>query len=118
MSKSSGWLSRSRRHEATYRRGYEDGKRAAQEQLGVRWLPIDQADRSITDVQDFSEVGVMLRLSERYWVRDEDGRIYEAVWTDDEAGYWWDLEGESPVDPIEFMPHPLTRLTISVGVPK
>ncbi|CUX23649.1 hypothetical protein AGR6A_Cc150138 [Agrobacterium sp. NCPPB 925] len=48
----------------------------------------------------------MLRLSERYWVRDEDGRIYEAVWTDDKNGYWWDLEGESPVDPVEFMPHP------------
>lgn len=96
-----------RRWEATYRRGYEEGKRTAQQEIGVSWLPIDQADRSITDVQDFSEVGVTLRLSERYWVRDEDGRIYEAVWTDDKAGYWWDLEGESPVDPVEFMPHPL-----------
>jgi len=95
-----------RRWEAVYQRGYEDGKGAAQQELGVHWLPIDRADRSITDVQDFSEVDVMLRLSERYWVRDEDGRIYEAVWTDDKNGYWWDLEGESPVDPVEFMPHP------------
>ncbi len=95
-----------RRRETTYRRGYDDGKLAAQRELGVRWLPIEQADRSITDVQDFSEVGVMLRLSDRYWVRDEDGRIYEAVWTDDKNGYWWDLEGESTVDPVEFMPHP------------
>jgi hypothetical protein len=76
---------------------------------GERWLPINQADREITDVQDFSEVGVILRNSDPYWVRDEDGRIYEAVWTDDKEGYWWDLEGESPVDPVEFMPHPLDR---------
>jgi hypothetical protein len=72
-----------------------------------RWLPIDQADKSITQVQDFSEVGITLRNSDRYWVRDEDGRVYEASWTDDKVGYWWDWEGESPADPVEFMPHPL-----------
>ncbi|OKP69609.1 hypothetical protein BTE77_27855 [Ensifer adhaerens] len=72
-----------------------------------RWLPIAQADRTITDVQDFSEVGITLRNSDRYWVRDTDGRVYEASWTDDKDGYWWDWEAESPVDPIEFMPHPL-----------
>lgn len=104
-----------RRWEATYRRGYEDGKRAIQQELGVRWLPIEQADRSITDVQDFSEVGVMLRLSERYWVRDEAGRVFEAVWTDDRSGYWWDLDGESPADPVEFMPHPLDQRFASAG---
>lgn len=71
------------------------------------WLPIEFADKTITQVQDFSEVGITLRNSDRYWVRDEDGRIYEASWTDDKAGYWWDWEGESPVDPVEFMPHPL-----------
>lgn len=74
---------------------------------GMRWLPIDCADKTITDVQDFSEVGITLRNSDRYWVRDEDGRVYEASWTDDKAGYWWDWEGESQVDPVEFMPHPL-----------
>jgi hypothetical protein len=74
----------------------------------VRWLPIEQADRSITDIQNFSEVGITLRNSDPYWVRDEDGRIYEAIWTeDDKDGYWWDLEGESRVDPVKFMPHPL-----------
>lgn len=71
------------------------------------WLPIEFADKTITQVQDFSEVGITLRNSDRYWVRDEDGRVYEASWTDDKVGYWWDWEGESPVDPVEFMPHPL-----------
>ncbi len=41
------------------------------------------------------------------WVRDEDGRVFEAVWSEGTASYWWDLDGESPVDPVEFMPHPL-----------
>lgn len=75
-----------------------------------RWLPIAQADRTITNVEDFSEVGVILRTSDRYWVRDEDGRVYEAAWSEGNNGerdYWWDFEGESPVDPVEFMPHPL-----------
>ncbi len=75
-----------------------------------RWLPIEQADRTITNVEDFSEVGVILRTSDRHWVRDEDGRVYEAAWSEGNNGerdYWWDFEGESPVDPVEFMPHPL-----------
>ncbi|KNY16927.1 hypothetical protein AKG11_11430 [Shinella sp. SUS2] len=63
------------------------------------WLPIEFADKTITQVQHFSEVGLTLRNSDRYWVRDEDGRVYEASWTDDKVGYWWDWEGESPVDP-------------------
>lgn len=74
------------------------------------WLPIEQADRTITNVEDFSEVGVILRTSDRYWVRDEDGRVYEAAWSEGNNGerdYWWDFEGESPVDPVEFMAHPL-----------
>jgi hypothetical protein len=73
------------------------------------WLPIDLADRTITDVEDFSEVGITLRMSDRYWVRDEDGRVYEAAWSEDNNGrdFWWDFESESPVDPVEFMPHPL-----------
>lgn len=77
-------------------------------QDSLRWLPIAHADKTITEVQDFSEVGIMLRTSDRYWVRDEDGRIYEACWSEGEDhSYWWDFEGESPVDPVEFMPHPL-----------
>jgi hypothetical protein len=73
-----------------------------------RWLLIAQADRTITNVEDFSEVGIMLRTSDRYWVRDEDGRVFEACWSEGEDhSYWWDFEGESPVDPVEFMPHPL-----------
>jgi hypothetical protein len=71
------------------------------------WLPIEFADKTIVDVATFSSLGITIRNSERYWVRDEDGRIYESVWTDHRAGYWWDLQDESPVDPVQFMPHPL-----------
>lgn len=73
----------------------------------MRWLPIALADKAITNVEDFSEVGITLRTSDRYWVRDDDGRIYEAAWSEGDRNYWWDFAGESPVDPVEFMPHPL-----------
>jgi hypothetical protein len=77
------------------------------ERYRSQWLTIDQADRSIATVQSFPDVSVTLRNSYPVWVRDEDGRTYEAVWSEGHANYWWDLEGESPVDPVEFMPHPL-----------
>ncbi len=69
------------------------------------WRPIAEADNSIATVQQFGDV--TLRNSYPVWVRDEDGRVYEAVWTDHKQGYWWDIEGESPVDPVEYYPHPL-----------
>ncbi|WPE22460.1 hypothetical protein [Shinella zoogloeoides] len=72
-----------------------------------QWQPISEADRSIATVQTFPDVSITLRNSYPVWVRDEDGRVYEAVWSEGTANYWWDLEGESPVDPVEFMPHPL-----------
>ncbi len=81
--------------------------RQALEAANVRWLPIDKADRSISTVQTFPDVSITLRNSCQVWVRDEDGRFDEAVWSEVTANYWWDLEGESPVDPVEFMPHPL-----------
>lgn len=71
------------------------------------WRPIAEADRGIATVQTFATVGITLRNSHPVWVRDEDGRVYEAVWTDHRDGYWWDIEGESPTDPVAFMPHPL-----------
>lgn len=73
------------------------------------WLPIERADKTITDVQSFPEIGMTISMSDRYWVRDEDGRVYEAAWSEgnNDRDFWWDFEGESPVDPIEFMPHPL-----------
>lgn len=71
------------------------------------WRPIADADISITNIITIPDLTV--RNSDRYWVKDEDGRIYEACWTDHRDGYWWDIEGESPVDPIEFMPHPLDK---------
>lgn len=72
------------------------------------WLPISQADRTIVHQQHFPSVGLTIRNSDRYWVRDEDGRVYEASWTEGENGrnYWWDWDNESPVDPVEFCPHP------------
>lgn len=49
--------------------------------------------------------------TETLWVRDADGRTYEAWFVDatDEMGrtYWWDLDGEEISDPVEWMPHPL-----------
>lgn len=82
---------------------------AAMKAENERWLPIDQADRTIVNVQEFQSVGITLRSSDRYWVRDGDGRVYEASWSEGNNGrdYWWDWDAESPVDPVEFMPHPL-----------
>lgn len=78
--------------------------------LAGTWRPIAEADRTITEVEEFPEADLTLRMSDRYWVRDDDGRIYEAAWSEGNNGardFWWDFEGESPVDPVEFMPHPL-----------
>lgn len=73
-----------------------------------RWLPIDQADKSVERVIDLPKLDLKISNSEDYWVRDADGRAYRATWADDgKRAYWWDFEGESPVDPVEFMPHPL-----------
>ena len=83
----------------------------------ARWLPIAQADKSITEVQDFPSIELTLRNSERYWVRDADGRVFEASWTEGERNYWWDWEGESPVDPIQFIPHPLDPRWVDAECP-
>lgn len=74
-----------------------------------RWLPIEQADKTINHVTEFTQIGLTLKNSDTFWVRDEDGRVYEAAWSEGNKGrdYWWDWEAESPVDPVEFMPHPL-----------
>ncbi|NYD84402.1 hypothetical protein [Brucella intermedia] len=75
------------------------------------WRPISEADKSITFEQTFDTgdgKSMTIRNSDHYWVRDADGRVYEATWSDHKGGYWWDLEGESPVDPVEYMPHPLS----------
>nr|WP_278437252.1 hypothetical protein [Brucella anthropi] len=75
------------------------------------WRPISEADRSITFEKTFEfddGKSMTIRNSDDYWVRDADGRVYKATWSDQNAGYWWDIEAESPVDPIEYMPHPLS----------
>lgn len=80
-------------------------------QVEGRWLPIEQADKTITDVSQFPVAGMTIKMSDRYWVRDDDGRVYEAAWSEGNNGrdFWWDFEAESPVDPVEFMPHPLDQ---------
>lgn len=70
------------------------------------WLPISEADVSVT-MAYWVSAELTLRNSDRFWVRDEDGRVFEAVWSVGKTSYWWDLENESPVNPVEFMPHPL-----------
>lgn len=82
---------------------------APQPNVAGRWLPIEQADKTINHVTEFTQIGLTLKNSDTFWVRDEDGRVYEAAWSEGNNGrdYWWDWEGESPVDPVEFMPHPL-----------
>lgn len=81
--------------------------------LEIYWRPIAGADKTITFEKTFDIGGgksMTIRNSDHYWVRDADGRIYEAVWSDHRGGYWWDLDGESPVDPVEYMPHPLSLI--------
>lgn len=82
---------------------------APAEHVMGRWLPIAQADKTINHVTEFTEISLTLKNSDTFWVRDEDGRVYQAAWSEGNKGrdYWWDFEGESPVDPVEFMPHPL-----------
>lgn len=87
-----------------------DDVASAPETARGRWLSISLADKTITDVTQFPVAEMVIKMSDRYWVRDEDGRVYEAAWSEGNKGdrdYWWDFEGESPVDPVEFMPHPL-----------
>lgn len=71
-----------------------------------RWRPISEADNSIAYVHIVGD----MRIGNSYpiWARDADGRVYEALWSDNgKKAYWWDIEGESSVDPVEFAPHPL-----------
>lgn len=73
------------------------------------WRPIAEADKGIAYIHDFA--GLRIGNSYPIWAREADGRIFECVWSDNgKKAYWWDLEGESPVDPVEFMPHPLVAL--------
>ncbi len=72
------------------------------------WRPIAEADKSIAYIHRVADLSI--GNSYPIWARDEDGRVFEALWSDNgKKAYWWDMEGESPVDPVEFMPHPLDR---------
>ncbi|WP_210213525.1 hypothetical protein [Sinorhizobium meliloti] len=73
-----------------------------------RWIPVEQADKSVDRVIDLPDLGMRITNSENYWMRDDEGRTFHATWADDgKRAYWWDFDSESPVDPVEFMPHPL-----------
>lgn len=75
---------------------------------GDGWFPIERADMSVDRIYDLPGMLRPIANSEEYWCRDSDGRVFLATWADDgKRAYWWDLEGEIPVDPVEFMPHPL-----------
>jgi len=74
------------------------------------WLPISTAPRvSVNRGSGMTMHPTM--TTETLWVRDEDGRVYEAWFVDgtEEIGrtYWWDCDGEEICDPVEWMPHPL-----------
>lgn len=76
--------------------------------LAGHWVPIEQADKSVDRIIRAQDLGIEISNSEEYWCRDADGRVFLATWADDgKRAYWWDFEGQSPVDPVEFMPHPL-----------
>lgn len=73
------------------------------------WRPISEADQGIAHILDAA--GLHIGNSLPIWARDSDGRVFECLWADDgKRAYWWDIEGESPVDPVEFMPHPLATI--------
>ena len=70
------------------------------------WRPISEADKGIDQVITVGDMQIGNSLP--IWARDSDGRVFECLWADDgKRAYWWDSEAESPVDPVEFMPHPL-----------
>jgi hypothetical protein len=74
----------------------------------VAWRPIAEADKGIAYIHALGPIKV--GNSYPIWARDADGRVFECLWADDgKRAYWWDSEAESPVDPVEFMPHPLSR---------
>jgi hypothetical protein len=73
------------------------------------WRPIAEADKGVAYIVEAGSI----RIGNSYpiWARDNDGRVFECLWADDgKRSYWWDIEGESPVDPVEFMPHPFAAL--------
>lgn len=66
------------------------------------WRPISEADKTIVTEHSFDDVNIVVRNSAHIMARDEDGRMFECCWTDHRGGYWWDLDEESPVDPVDF----------------
>lgn len=74
---------------------------------GAVWWPIETAPRECT-VDRSGLPDVTGWTTETIWVRDADGRVYEA-WYVGRGPYWWDADGETECAPIEWMPHPLWK---------
>lgn len=91
-----------------------EAREAVAAYLSALWRPISEADKSIDQIIVAGDMRIGNSLP--IWARDEDGRIFVCLWADDgKRAYWWDIEGESPVDPVEFMPYPLAALSAGEG---
>ena len=73
----------------------------------AEWLPIATAPRQCTIDRSLSH-DYYAWTTETLWVRDADGRVYEA-WFVEVGNYWWDADGEDDCNPVEWMPHPLWK---------
>jgi hypothetical protein len=68
------------------------------------WRPIETADKTITFEHFFPKTNITIRSSDPILARDEDGREFECIWSEGKRDYWFDVENESPVDPVEWKP--------------
>lgn len=79
-------------------------ERHALEQM---WLPIETAPRECP-VDRSVHSSPRAWTTETMWVRDASGRVFEA-WFVEFGSYWWDADGETTCDPVEWMPHPMWK---------
>jgi hypothetical protein len=75
--------------------------------LASRWLPIETAPRECP-VDRSLRPSPGAWTTETMWVRDASGRVFEA-WFVEFGSYWWDADGETKCDPVEWMPHPMWK---------
>lgn len=81
---------------------HERGRRAA---VTTDWRPISAHLHALQCNRGGLARGYDAMTSETIWVRTAEGRVFEAWWTT--RGYWWDCDGETECEPVEWMPHPL-----------
>lgn len=68
------------------------------------WRPIETCPNGAT--VNRSTMWFPALTTETMWVRDADGREYEA-WFVRDGAYWWDCDRETDGAPVEWYPHPL-----------